>query len=167
MGCAALISPWEFRLNRPRTFWFTLSIDFDVVGRHTTSIEKRRPPLTSNLTDLIQRATWREAVTYRDTWPHEYVLSEKDSQQELLTEVCNRFRAGEGVSCRFFRMKNTYLFVGDHKYWLMTHWDDIESGVNYVINRAKLYRDRRDFVIQPGDTGRPEDYPSTPALPSE
>ena len=33
-------------------------------------------------------------------------------------------------------------------------WDDEE-----VLNRARLYRDRRDFVIQPGDTGRLEDYP--------
>ena len=28
------------------------------------------------LTELIARAPWREAVTYRDTWPHGYVLSE-------------------------------------------------------------------------------------------
>ena len=32
--------------------------------------------------------------------------------------------------------------------------------MNYVLNRALLYRDRRDFVIQPGDTGKPEDYAS-------
>ena len=61
--------------------------------------------MTSRLTELIARAPWREAVTYRDTWPHEYVLSRQDSQQELLEAVCERFRAGEGVSCRFFRMK--------------------------------------------------------------
>ena len=24
--------------------------------------------------DLIGAATWREAVTYRKTWPHEYVM---------------------------------------------------------------------------------------------
>jgi len=116
----------------------------------------------TELTDLISRAPWREAVTYRDTWPHEYVLSEKDGQQELLAAVCRWFRAGEGVAGRFFRMKNTYLFVGDHKYWLMTHWDAIRPGVNYVLNRARLYRDRRDFVIQAGDTGKPEDYPARP-----
>ena len=114
------------------------------------------------LTELIAHAPWREAVTYRDTWPHEYVLIETDSQQELLEAVCERFRAGEGVACRFFRMYNTYLFIGDHKYWLMTHWDDLKPGVDYVLNRARLYRDRRDFVIQPGDTGKPEDYPANP-----
>ena len=37
---------------------------------------------------------------------------------------------------------------------------------DYVLNRARLYRDRRDFVIQPGDTGKPEDYPISPAHPA-
>ena len=76
--------------------------------------------------DLIGRAPWREAVTYRNTWLHEY---------------------------------------GDYKYWLMTHWDavDLDDGQNYVLNRAPLYRDRRDFVIQTGDTGVREDYPANAA----
>ena len=119
--------------------------------------------MPASLTELIAQAPWREAVTFRDTWPHEYVLTEKDGQQELLDAVCERFRAGECVACRFFSMTNSYLFIGDHKYWLMTHWEELKPGVNYVLNRARLYRDRRDFVIQPGDTGNPEDYPTTPA----
>ena len=120
----------------------------------------------AKLSELIARARWREAVTYRDTWPHEYVLTEKDNQRELLDAICARFRAGEGVACRFFSMNNTYLFIGDHKYWLMTHYNNIDpynDEGDYVINRARLYRDRRDFVIQPGDTGKPEDYPVNPA----
>jgi hypothetical protein len=51
---------------------------------------------------------------------------ERDRQQELLEAVCERFHAGEGVACRFFSMNNTYLFIGDHKYWLMEHWDELE-----------------------------------------
>ena len=120
----------------------------------------------AKLSELIARARWREAVTYRDTWPHEYVLTEKDNQRELLDAICARFRAGEGVACRFFSMSNTYLFIGDHKYWLMTHYNNIDpynDEGDYVINRARLYRDRRDFVTQPGDTGKPEDYPVNPA----
>ena len=114
---------------------------------------------------MIARAPWREAVTYRETWAHEYVLSRKDGQRELIEAVCDRFRAGEGVTGRFFSRTNTYLFVGAYKYWLMTHWDavDLEDEQDYVLNRAPLYRDRRDFVIQPGDTGRREDYPASPA----
>ena len=117
------------------------------------------------ITELIGRAPWREAVTYRETWPHEYVLSRKDGQRELIELVCARFRAGEGVAGTFFGRPSTYLFIGDCKYWLMTHWDeiDLDDGQDYVLNRARLYRDRRDFVIQNGDTGKREDYPAQPA----
>ena len=116
------------------------------------------------LTDLIAAAPWREAVTYRDTWPHEYVLLQRDQQRTLFEVVCARLKAGEGVSGRFFRMRNTYLFIGEYKYWLMTdhHELDMDSDVEYVLNRARLYRDRRDFLIQPGDTGKPEVYPVNP-----
>ena len=120
----------------------------------------------ATLIELVASAPWREAVTYRETWPHEYVLTEKDDQRELLAAVCARFRAQEGVASRFFRMENTYLFIGDYKYWLMTDYNDIDpynDEGDYVLNRARLYRDRRDFVIQPGDSGKPEDYPSAPA----
>ena len=123
--------------------------------------------MAPSLTQLIARAPWREAVTYRDTWPHEYVLSEKDDQRQLLAAVCARLRAGEGVACRFFGMNNTYLFIGEHKYWLMSDYatiDPCHDKTDYVLNRAPLYRDRRDFIIQPGDSGRPEHYPSRPAL---
>ena len=89
-----------------------------------------------------------------------------DGQQELLNAVCERLRAREGVASRFFSMNNTYLFIGEYKYWLMTDYNEIDpynDEGGYVLNRARLYRDRRDFVIQPGDTGRPEDYPVSPA----
>ncbi|MDE2955803.1 MAG: hypothetical protein OXU68_02170 [Bacteroidota bacterium] len=117
------------------------------------------------ITELIGRAPWREAVTYRHTWPHEYVLSHKDDQRELIELVCCRLRAGEGVKATFFGRPNTYLFIGDYKYWLMTHWDSInlDREHDYVLNRAHLYRDRRDFVIQEGDSGRREAYPHKPA----
>lgn len=117
------------------------------------------------LTELIARAPWREAVTYRDTWPHEYVLSRKDDQRQLLAAVCARLQAGEGVICQFFGMNNTYLFIGEYKYWLMSDYatiDPCHDETDYVLNRAPLYRDRRDFIIQPGDSGRLEDYPSDP-----
>ena len=119
--------------------------------------------MTLSLTELIARAPWREAVTYRHTWPHEYVLSNKDEQEELFDAICERFRAGEGVSGRFFSRANTYLFIGQYKYWLMTHWDNIKPGGDYVLNRARLFRDRRDFVIQVGDTSKREDDPSESA----
>jgi len=115
------------------------------------------------LTELIDAAPWREAVTYRDTWPHEYVLLQEDVQRELLEAVCERFRNGEGVPCRFFAMDNLYLFIGDYKYWLMIPPDQVDWDDEEVLNRARLCRDRRDFVIQDGDTGMWYDYPTNPA----
>ena len=123
---------------------------------------------TGNLTELIAAAPWREAVTYRQTWPHEYVLTAKDGQRDLLAAVCARFQAGEGVPCRFFTMNNRYLFIGDYKYWLMDDPAGIDpygDAGDYVLNRARLYRDRRDFVVQSGDSGMPENYPAEPARP--
>ena len=68
---------------------------------------------------------------------------------------------------RFSHMENIYLFVGEYKYWIMTPFEefDLEEARwdDYVLNRAPLYKDRRDFVIQLGDTGKPADYPAEPA----
>ena len=131
-------------------------------------MEKKTRP-KPHIMELIAGAPWREAVTYRNTWPHEYVLSRKDGQRELLELVCSRFRAGEGVAGTFFGRPNAYLFIGDYKYWLMTHWDavNLDDEQDYVLNRALLYRDRRDFVIQSGDTGKREDYPANPPRQAE
>lgn len=121
---------------------------------------RRRPHITA----LIANAPWREAVTYRDTWPHEYVVVNRDGQQELLAAFCERIERGEGVECRFFHQTRPYLFLGDYKYWIMVDCGDVDlDAEDHVLNRARLYRDRRDFVIQPGDTGRREDYPVGPA----
>ena len=61
-----------------------------------------------------------------------------------------------------FRVSNKYLFIGEFKYWFNNQWDGFDPEGENVINRARLYRDRRDFVIQPGDMGKPEDYPTCP-----
>ena len=110
-----------------------------------------------DIVSLIASAPWREAVTYRETWPHEYVVIKQDGQQALLAAFCARIARGEGVEGRFFGQARDYLFVGDHKYWTMTQCADIDLDADdYVLNRALLYRDRRDFVVRAGDTGRRE-----------
>ena len=122
--------------------------------------------MTQPLTQLIEKAPWREAVTYRETWPHEYVLLQKDGEGELMRAVRDRMQAGEGTEGRFFHRPTVYLFIGDYKYWFMTHHDEIDLDQDqdeHVLNRVKLYRDRRDFIIQDGDTGKREDYPTEPA----
>ena len=103
----------------------------------------------SDIMALIARASWREAVTYRHTWPHEYVLMNKDQQHDLIAAFNERVARGESVECQFFHQKKQYLFLGNYKYWTEGGFDDDEI----VLNRALLYRDRRDFLIKQGDTG--------------
>jgi len=121
------------------------------------------------LTDLIAAAPWREDVTYRETWPHEYVLLQKDGQRELMQAVCQRMRDGEAFNGYFFSRPTIYLFIGDYKYGFMADsdtikavLDDYDTDQEVVLNRARLYHDRRDFYIQHGDTGMREDYPGPP-----
>ncbi len=104
--------------------------------------------------ELIAKAPWREAVTYAKTWPHEYVVVKRDEQRELLAAFCERIGRGEGVEGQFFGHGRKYLFLGDYKYWTMTECSKIDLDADdYVLNRALLYRDRRDFAIRQGDTG--------------
>ena len=112
-------------------------------------------PVAHDIMALIGRAPWREAVKYRNTWLHEDVVVKKDGQEALLAAFCDRIARGEGVECQFFGQRRKYLFLGEHKYWTMTECSDIDlDTADDVLNRALLYRDRTDFVIQPGDTGR-------------
>ncbi len=119
---------------------------------------ERETSAKPHIMELIASAPWREAVTYRETWPHEYVVVNRDGQQELLAAFCERISRGEGVECRFFHQRRKYLFLGDYKYWTMTECSDIDLDTDdAVLNRALLYRDRRDFVIRQGDTGKREE----------
>ena len=118
-------------------------------------------PTADDIMSLIRRAPWREAVTYRNTWPHEYVVIKKDGQEDLLAAFCERVARGEGVECQFFSQKRKYLFLGEHKYWIMVNCADVDLDKREeVLNRALLYRDRRDFVIKPGDNGTREGGPT-------
>ena len=105
--------------------------------------------------ELIAKAPWREAVTYRETWPQEYVVVNRDGQRELLAGFRERVGRGEGVEWQFFHQRRKYFFLVDYKYLTMTECSDIDP-VGAVLNRALLYRDRWDLVIQKGDTSKRE-----------
>ena len=58
-------------MNRDRSRWFdTISISCQLGGRQGQDVGLYRRP-GMELTEFIENAPWREAVTYRDTWPHE------------------------------------------------------------------------------------------------
>ena len=93
------------------------------------------------------------------------MVIKKDGQEELLAAFCERIERGEGVECQFFHQKRRYLFLDDYKYWIMVECSDVDlDAEDHVLNRARFYRDRRDFVIQGGDTGMRGDYPASPGV---
>ena len=79
--------------------------------------------------------------------------------------ISARFLVGEGVAARFFSIGERLLVdwrpqvLADDRLPRDRSYND--EG-DYVLNRVRLYRDRRDFIIQPGDVGKPEDYPVNP-----
>ena len=92
---------------------------------------------SQDIMELIARASWREAVTYRETWPHEYVVIRRDGQQELLAEFCRRVLQGEGIEGHFFHQTRPYLFLAGYKYWVMDDVQDIDPETyDSVLNRA-------------------------------
>ena len=99
-------------------------------------------------TELSARDPWREPLTYRNSWPHEYVSQKKVGQPKMLNTVYK------------------HLFSGDFKYWFSSQWDGFEPDDENVINRARVDWAHRDFVIQRGDSGKAEDYPMNPARQS-
>ncbi len=89
---------------------------------------------------------------------HEYVVIERDGQQELLAAFCRRILRGEGVDCRFFHQQRKYLFLGEYKYWTMDEVEDIDPETyDGVLNRARLFKDRRDFIIRRSNTAKREE----------
>jgi hypothetical protein len=97
---------------------------------------------TPNADDLawarafIAARNWREAVTYRETAPHEYVLRKWEVGEEgqaafdrFVTSI-RRF----GYADFFYKVRHIYWVVDEHKYWTMG-WPVDET---VVINRARV-----------------------------
>ena len=86
--------------------------------------------------DFIRRRTWQEAVTYRETAPHEYTVREWQPGESLNAEF-DRFVAlirRCGYADLYYRIRHIYWAVDDFKYWTMG-WPTAETT---VINRARL-----------------------------
>ena len=56
-------------------------------GWQSSGVADQFEQRTPDIMGLIARAAWREAVTYREAWPHEYVVVKRDGQQALLAAM--------------------------------------------------------------------------------
>lgn len=86
--------------------------------------------------DFVARRRWREAVTYRETAPHEYVVrawekgEEGNREFDRFVVLIRRF----GYADFYYRIRHLYWAIDDHKYWTMG-WPVAETT---VINRTRV-----------------------------
>lgn len=85
---------------------------------------------------FIAARRWREAVTYRHTAPHEYVVRkwERGDRGQAEFDQFVVFIRRFGRAEFYHRLRHLYWSVDDHKYWTMG-WPVDET---IVINRARL-----------------------------
>jgi len=101
--------------------------------------EVRELPTSEDLAwarEFIGQRRWQEAVSYRDTAPHEYTVREW-LQGEAADADFDRFvtlirRCGDADF--YYRIRHIYWAVEEQKYWTMG-WPVSETT---VINRARL-----------------------------
>jgi len=97
---------------------------------------------------FVQSRRWQEAVTYRETAPHEYTVRKWETGAEA-TQDFGRFVTyirRFGSADFYYKIRHIYWVVDEFKYWTMG-WPVEETT---VINRA-----RRD-APEPWKSERPD-----------
>jgi hypothetical protein len=86
--------------------------------------------------DFIAQRSWREAVTYRKTAPHEYVVRkwETDEQGGLDFDRFITLIRRLGFADYYYKVRHIYWALDDFKYWTMG-WPVDET---IIINRARV-----------------------------
>lgn len=96
-------------------------------------------PTTDDLAwarDFIGRRRWQEAVTYRETAPHEYTVRNWQRAEAANTEFdqfVNLLRRC-GYADFYYRIRHIYWAVDEFKNWTMG-WPVVQTT---VINRVRL-----------------------------
>lgn len=115
-------------------------------------------PLPPDLAAFVASAPWREAASYRLTWPHEYIVRTwfapegRELYQRLAEHVL-----WHGEHGWFYRRAQTYLRHAGHVYWIMT---PIPRESN-VLNRClpeQTYAARLAAGTLPEDRARRPKY---------
>ena len=101
--------------------------------------EVRELPAAEDLAwarEFISQRRWQEAVSYRDTAPHEYTVREwrrGDAANADFDRFVTLIRRC-GYADFYYRIRHIYWAVDEQKYWTMG-WPVAETT---VINRARL-----------------------------
>lgn len=99
-------------------------------------LQKPTPEECAWAKSFISQRTWREAVTYREIAPHEYIVRTWESDEQgtqdfdRFIEYIRRF----GFADFYYKVRHIYWQVDEFKYWTMG-WPIEETK---VINRAPV-----------------------------
>ena len=90
-------------------------------------------PFSKEIADYLKTLRWKYAKTYRDSWPHEYVVR-TDLNDRMYAFICRHIdRFGERG--RFYNKIQLYHHEGGFSYWYMVDgsWESDRTG---IINRT-------------------------------
>lgn len=82
---------------------------------------------------FVDKAEWKYAKTYKDSWPHEYVVRDK-IPEAMYCQLCKHIQA-EGKDEKFFQKTQRYLHEDGWSYWIMADggWQADRTG---IVNRT-------------------------------
>jgi hypothetical protein len=86
--------------------------------------------------EFVAQRSWREAATYRETAPHEYVVRKWEASDQGNEDFSRFITLIRRFGCAdfYYRVRHIYWTVDGFKYWTMG-WPVEETT---VINRASL-----------------------------
>lgn len=98
---------------------------------------------------FVDKAEWKYAKTYKDSWPHEYVVRDK-IPEEMYRALCEHIEK-EGQVERFYGKPQTYLHEDGWSYWIMADggWKADRTG---IVNRTPTplyYGERMRHKLDP------------------
>ncbi|TVR94904.1 MAG: hypothetical protein EA428_00025 [Spirochaetaceae bacterium] len=73
--------------------------------------------LAAHLVEFVESAVWVFAVTYAETWPHHYIVKDREDET-LFIELVRHIRR-YGYEGRFYNTPITYFDHDGKVYWTM------------------------------------------------
>ena len=82
-----------------------------------------------NIEDIIEGEKWRFAVTYANTYPHEYIVRRRCSDAGNFDCLCEYIKKN-GHYEYFFKKRGVYCSIGAYTYWVYgdvinRRWNDM------------------------------------------
>ncbi len=94
--------------------------------------ELQKSGLPDNLVKFVEESTWIFTKTYANTWPHEYIVREREDRYQFI-KLVKHIRAN-GYQGSFYKKKITYYDESSLVYWTMGA--PIEETT--IINRCRI-----------------------------